>query len=160
MKGLVRIALVAALVGTPVGAAVAQQPPSSPTPSSGSPTPPPPQQQPAPSSPQPQASGQPAGLTVASDSLVGTKVRDGQGKEIGEISKLLIDVKQGKVTSALIKQGGSALGLGGKEISVPWESLALQRGQNQELVATLQQPLLEQAPSASPPSGDQERKQK
>jgi sporulation protein YlmC with PRC-barrel domain len=96
-------------------------------------------------------------LTVASDSLVGTKVRDAQGQDVGEISKLMIDVKQGKVMSAMIKQGGS-LGMGGKEISVPWETLAIQRGQNQELVATMQQPLLDQAPSASPSSG-QDRKQ-
>ena len=104
-----------------------------------------------------------AGVTIASDSLVGTKVRDAQGKDIGEISRLMIDAKQGKVAAAIIKQGG-ALGMGAKEISVPWEGLTLQRGQNQELVVTMQQQYLEQAPSASPSSGqqrqqDQQRKQ-
>ena len=119
------------------------------------------------------ASAQPAapGLTIASDSLVGTKVRDNQGKEIGEITKLLIDAKGGKIASAIIKQGGT-LGMGGTEVSVPWDVLSIQRGDNHRLVVTLQQPLLEQAPqpqkegqqgqppAASPATGgQQERKQ-
>jgi sporulation protein YlmC with PRC-barrel domain len=98
------------------------------------------------------------GVTIASDSLVGTKVRDAQGKELGEISRLMIDAKQGKIAAAVIKQGGT-LGMGAKEISVPWEGLTLQRGQNQELVVTMQQEYLEQAPAASPSSGQQQRQQ-
>jgi sporulation protein YlmC with PRC-barrel domain len=149
--------VVALMLGVPLGTASGQQPP-------------PPQQQPSQQSPAASPSGQ-AGVMIASDSLLGTKVRDNQGREIGELSKLLIDTRQGKVTSAIIQQGGT-LGMGAKEISVPWESLALQRGQNQQLIITMQQPMLEQAPSqqtgsdrqqspaASPPaSGQQERKQ-
>jgi sporulation protein YlmC with PRC-barrel domain len=158
MNPVATFALVTMLTGLPFGTAWAQQPQEAqPQPQQAQPQP---QQTPQPQpqqTPSPQA-GQPA-FTIAADSLVGTKVRDAQGKEIGEISRLMIDAKQGKVAAAIIKQGG-ALGMGGKEISVPWESLTLQRGQNQQLVVTLQQPLLEQAPSASPGTGGQpERKQ-
>jgi sporulation protein YlmC with PRC-barrel domain len=133
MKTLVRLAPAAALAVLLAGPAAAQQPPP-----------------PATTSP---------GLTVASDSLVGTEVRDAQGKVLGKISGLMIDARQGKIAAALIKQGG-ALGMGGKEISVPWDGLTLQRGQNQELVVTMQQQYLEQAPSASPgPDRQPERKQ-
>ena len=133
MKTLVRLAPAAALAVLLAGPAAAQQQPP-----------------PATTSP---------GLTVASDSLVGTEVRDAQGKVIGKISGLMIDARQGKIAAALIKQGG-ALGMGGKEISVPWDGLTLQRGQNQELVVTMQQQYLEQAPSASPgPDRQPERKQ-
>ncbi|HXH83386.1 MAG TPA: PRC-barrel domain-containing protein [Candidatus Tectomicrobia bacterium] len=94
------------------------------------------------------ATGGQQGLAIASDSLIGTRVRDRQGQEIGEVSKLLIDPKDGRVTSVLIRQGG-VLGVGGKEMSVPWSALALQRNERQELVVTLQQQMLEPAPSAS-----------
>jgi len=170
MNALVTLALVAALVGLPVGTALGQQPPQSAQPQPAQPAPSPPSSSPT-GSPADQAGGGQAGVTVASDSLIGTKVRDAQGKEIGAISKLLIDAKQGKVASAIITHGGT-LGMGSKEISVPWEALTLQRGQDQQLVVTMKQPILEQAPSqqsererqqspgASPAtSGQQERKQ-
>lgn len=170
MTRVVTSAMVALMIGLPFGTAAGQQPAQQPPPSQAQPA----QQAPAsspPSSPSDAGRSGQAGVTIASDSLLGTKVRDSEGKEIGEISKLLIDARQGKVTSAIIRQGGT-LGMGGKEISVPWEALALQRGQNQQLIVTMQQPLLEQAPSqqtgrdrqqspaASPPTnGQQERKQ-
>ena len=169
MNALVTSALVAALVGLPVGAAVGQQPPPPAQPQPVQPAPSPPSSSPT-GSPANQAGGVQAGVTIASDSLIGTKVRDAQGKDIGHISKLLIDAKQGRVAAAIIRQGGT-LGMGSKELSVPWEALTLQHGQDQQLVVTMQQPLLErapsqqsdrerqQAPAASPAtSGQQERK--
>jgi sporulation protein YlmC with PRC-barrel domain len=108
------------------------------------------------------------GIEITSDSLLGTKVRDSQGQEIGEISRLLIDAQNGKVTSAIIRQGGT-LGIGGREVSVPWDALKLQRGQNQQLVVTMERQMLEQAPAsarerdrqqppaASPPTGTNDR---
>jgi sporulation protein YlmC with PRC-barrel domain len=99
-----------------------------------------------------------SGVTIASDSLVGTEVRDSQGKEVGEVSKLLIDPKEGKVTSVIIKQGGT-LGMGGKEVSVPWDALKIQQGQDQRPVVTMQRDLLEQAPAASPATGGQDQSQ-
>jgi sporulation protein YlmC with PRC-barrel domain len=155
MRTFVRLAPVAALAGLIAAPVAAQQPPPSPT------QPPPyTTQQPSPGQSTSPPSGQPmsGGVTIASDSLVGTKVRDAQGKELGEISRLMIDAKQGKIAAAVIKQGGT-LGMGAKEISVPWEGLTLQRGQNQELVVTMQQEYLEQAPAASPSSGQQQRQQ-
>jgi sporulation protein YlmC with PRC-barrel domain len=92
-----------------------------------------------------------AAVTVASDTLVGTKVFDNQGKEIGSIDKLLIDPRDGRVASVLIKEGGTA-GMGGKEMSLPWSALKIQRGEK-GLVATMQQPGLDRVPSASPSSG-------
>jgi sporulation protein YlmC with PRC-barrel domain len=126
MKTLLALALATALVGLPLGAGLAQQAP-------------------------PPSNGGSAGLTITSDSLLGTKVRNAEGKEIGQVSKLLIDPKDGRITSVLITRGG-VLGIGGKEVSVPWDALKVQRDQ-QQVVITMQQEMLEQAPSASPPSG-------
>lgn len=136
------------LTAIPLAGAVAQQPPPS---------------QPSPTSAP--AAGQANGIAIASDSLLGTTVKDQQGKDVGKVSKLLIDPNGGKVTSVIVSQGGT-LGMGGKEISVPWESLKLQRTQDQRLVVTMQGPMLEQAPqperqqgqpAASPAGGDKKQ---
>jgi sporulation protein YlmC with PRC-barrel domain len=137
MHRLIGYAVMAALLGLPLQAAAQQPAPPSPQPPSASP----------PSAPPPPAAG--PSVTIASDSIIGTKVRDAQGKDLGEITKLLIDARSGKIASAIIRQGAT-FGMGGTEISVPWETLSLQRGENQRLVVTLQQPLLDQAPQAQP----------
>jgi sporulation protein YlmC with PRC-barrel domain len=161
MRSVIGLVVASALAGLPFSGAVAQQTQAPPQPTQGSQEPTP-QQQPAqgPSgSPGAPASG--GSVQIASDSLVGTKVRDAEGKDIGAVSKLLIDARNGKVTSVIISRGGT-LGMGAKEMSVPWEALKLQRGQDQQLVVTMEQPILDRAPqteqdkdrqpAASPPA--------
>ena len=136
MKRFVVFTLVAAAVGAVPFGSIAQQP-----------TPPQPQmQQPQSSTAAPGAS-QPAGIAIASDSLLGTTVKDQQGKDIGKVSKLMIDPGEGKVTSVVISSGGT-LGMGGKEVSLPWSALKLHRGQDRQLVVIMQREMLEQAPEA------------
>jgi sporulation protein YlmC with PRC-barrel domain len=142
MSRFVTSAIAAVMLSAlPLAGAVAQQPPPSQQPSpTGAPT-----------------AGQSNGIAIASDSLLGTTVKDQQGKDVGKVQKLMIDPNGGKVTSVIIAQGGT-LGMGGKEISVPWEALKLQRAQDQRLVVTMQGQILEQAPpAASPSSGDKKQ---
>jgi sporulation protein YlmC with PRC-barrel domain len=134
MSRFVTFTVVAAAVSAlPLGGALAQQPPPQPQM----------QQQQSPMG----ATGgaQQAGIAIASDSLLGTTVKDQQGKEVGKVSKLMIDPNEGKVTSVIISRGGT-LGMGGKELSLPWDALRLQRGQDQQLVVTMQREMIEQAP--------------
>jgi sporulation protein YlmC with PRC-barrel domain len=141
----------AAVSALPLGGAIAQQPP---------PSQPPVQQSPA-GTAAGQMPGQQTGIAIASDSLLGTAVKDQQGKDIGKVSKLMIDPTEGRVTSVIISSGGT-LGMGGKELSLPWNALQLQRDQDQRLVVTMQREMLQQAPqaeqggqpAASPRSGD------
>jgi len=163
MKQLSVLFVAGAITALPVSSALAQQssspgmsqPGQSTQPPSSSPS------QPGQSGAQPsgpQSSGQQAaqggqqGLHVATDALIGSKVRDSQGKELGEVSKIMIDPQQGKITSLVISMGGT-LGVGGKQVSVPWESVKVQRDQ-QSVVLTMDQKLLEQAPR---PERSQER---
>jgi hypothetical protein len=44
-------------------------------------------------------------------------------------------------------------------MAVPWNAVRVQRGQDQELVVTMQQDMLEQAPAASPGGREQREKQ-
>jgi sporulation protein YlmC with PRC-barrel domain len=150
---VVYVVAVVAVGALPLGGAIAQQ-----------------QQQPGQQQQSPAGAtggaGQQVGIAIASDSLLGTTVKNQQGKDIGKISKLMIDPNEGKVTSVIISSGGT-LGMGGKEMSLPWDALKLQRGQDQQLVVTMQREMLDQAPqaeprqggqpSASPPSGDKKQ---
>jgi len=142
MKLVSAVVVVLALVAP----ALAQQSPSGTsqtpgqTPSTG----------PAPSTSAPSSGAQPA-VQIDSSSIIGSPVRSADGKELGKISRLMIDPREGRIATAVISMG-SKLGVGGRTVAVPWTSLKV--GQEQrKLVFTVDQQLLDQAPSASP-SGD------
>lgn len=142
MKGL-RIGMVAgALLAAPLAAVDAQQQ-----------QPPPP----APASPSVQSSGRAAGVEVAAGTVIGARVRDTEGNELGAVSQLMIEPQQGRITSVVIKRGGT-LGIGGQEMAVPWETVKVQRDGN-DVVLTVQQPVLEQAPRQQG-QGQQDRQDK
>ena len=95
-------------------------------------------------------------ILVGSDSLVGGTVRDSEGRDIGKVSRLMIDPNDGRVTSIIIATGGT-LGVGSNTISVPWSSVKI--GQDRgKLVVTASQ-TLESAPGRASTSPDQQRKQ-
>jgi sporulation protein YlmC with PRC-barrel domain len=139
-KFVVTVALVAGVaLATSVLAQSSGSPPASTSPP------------PASSQPSPSASGQsPAGqgVLVDANSIVGATVRGADGKEIGKVERLMVDPKDGRVRTVVVKQGGT-LGVGGKSVSVPWESMKVAQDGDQ-IVVTAQQQMLEQAPAASP----------
>ena len=53
--------------------------------------------------------------------IIGTRIKNTAGKDLGEIDQLLID-RNGKVTHAVIGLGGVA-GVGEKKVVVPWSEL-------------------------------------
>ena len=61
-----------------------------------------------------------AGLHETKD-IIGTRIKNAAGKDLGEIDQLLID-RNGKVTHAVIGLGGVA-GVGEKKVVVPWSEL-------------------------------------
>ena len=95
-------------------------------------------------------------ILVGSDSLVGGTVRDNEGRDIGKVSRLMIDPNDGRITSIVIATGGT-LGVGSNTISVPWSSVKI--GQDRgKLIVTASQ-TLESAPGRASTSSDQQRKQ-
>lgn len=81
-----------------------------------------------------------------SDRIVGTKVKDAQGKDIGEIDALIIDSQEGKVTHAVIGKGG-LLGVGEQKVVVPWSDVKMTRDSDGDRVAvTMDASRLENAP--------------
>jgi sporulation protein YlmC with PRC-barrel domain len=133
-----------------VTGAAAQQPTSPSDQSQSSPSPS------APSSSQPPASGvsgsaasSQGDVLVDASSIIGATVRS-QGKDIGKVDRLMLDPRDGRVRTVVVKIGG-ALGMGSKTASLPWESVKV--GQDGgKIVVSAEQQLLDQAPSASPSS--------
>lgn len=50
--------------------------------------------------------GQQADILVSTDSLLGTKVKDAQGKDIGKVKKVLIEPTEGKISMVIVSFGG------------------------------------------------------
>jgi sporulation protein YlmC with PRC-barrel domain len=117
-------------------------------------------QQPASPQPPSPAAQQPAGqqpggqVEFDASAIIGSTVRDAQGKNIGKVNRLMVDPHEGRITTVVIGVGG-LLGMGEKLVSMPWNAIKVGRdGDNIVLVA--EQQLLEQAPSAERRERDRE----
>jgi sporulation protein YlmC with PRC-barrel domain len=84
------------------------------------------------------ASGTQSGKTAQSQQqggmrtseLIGNKVTDSQGKELGEISDMVLDLQGGKVHAAVLEFGG-ILGMGEKHYAFPVSQLKPGKNRNQ-----------------------------
>jgi sporulation protein YlmC with PRC-barrel domain len=76
-----------------------------------------------------------AGLHESSD-IIGTKIQNTDGKDVGKIDKLLIDPQTGKVSHVVIDLGG-VLGVGAKQVVVPWSELKMAKAEHEGRKATI-----------------------
>jgi sporulation protein YlmC with PRC-barrel domain len=88
------------------------------------------------------------GVLLSTATLLGTDVRNPLGEEIGEIRQLMIDPQTGRVQYAVVAMGGF-LGLGEKDILVPWRAMGLARDGN-SLVLNVSRELLQDMPGDEP----------
>ncbi|HAT30841.1 MAG TPA: photosystem reaction center subunit H [Janthinobacterium sp.] len=61
---------------------------------------------------------------MGANTLIGNKVVNGKEEELGEIKEIMLDMRSGKVSYAVMSFGGF-MGLGDKLFVVPWPSLTL-----------------------------------
>jgi hypothetical protein len=118
------------------------------------PTTPPVGQQPAPapqaaagsSSPLRFVDAQQPGETLAS-SLMGTQVYNAENQSLGEINDVLL-AADGRLKAVVVGVGGF-LGIGERDVAVPWETLKVSQDEEQDLVLRLEvgREQLEQAPA-------------
>ena len=87
------------------------------------------------------------GRMYDSSALIGMRVRNTQGKDIGEIEALLVNARDGRVSHAVVGVGG-LLGVGEKHLVVPWSDVSISSDSERanRTVATLDQSLLDRAP--------------
>ena len=76
--------------------------------------------------------------------VLGMPIRNEQGREVGEIDNLLIDTRDGRISHVVISVGGF-MGLGEKNVVVPWADLKV-ASEGKRSVATLEQAKLDSAP--------------
>lgn len=76
----------------------------------------------------PQSSGQAITNSYRASDLEGMPINGTQGREIGEISEVIIS-PDGKVSHVVMSKGG-VLGVGGDKYLVPWNRIRLQPDQN------------------------------
>jgi sporulation protein YlmC with PRC-barrel domain len=88
--------------------------------------------------------GKHAGLHETAD-IIGTRIKNSQGKDLGEVDELLID-RSGKVSHVVIGVGGLA-GVGEKNVVVPWSDLKFAPGTaGNKHAITMNEARLESAP--------------
>jgi sporulation protein YlmC with PRC-barrel domain len=92
-------------------------------------------------------SGQPPQVLVNASTLVGSKVKDLAGKEVGEIRELMVDARSGQVAYVVLATGGM-LGLGRTRFAVPFKSLTVSQDGN-AIVLNARGEVLPRAPASS-----------
>jgi sporulation protein YlmC with PRC-barrel domain len=84
---------------------------------------------------------------IESGKLTGIKVKSNQGKDIGEISQLIVDHSSGKISHVVLGKGG-VLGLGEQRIVLAWSDLKIQPDPDNRnrMVAMVDQSKVDSAP--------------
>lgn len=89
----------------------------------------------------------PESNTVESRKLIGMKVKNSQGKDVGEIDQLIVDHSDGKISHVVLGRGG-VLGMGEQKLVVSWSDLKIQPdpASRDRMVAMIDQSTLDSAP--------------
>lgn len=86
--------------------------------------------------------------TLSATTLIGDKVQNHDGEDLGNVKDLMIEVDGGTIAYAVVDFGGF-LGIGGKLFAVPWTALTLHDGSH-EFVLDMDRERLENAPGFDP----------
>lgn len=82
--------------------------------------------------------------TLSATTMIGDKVRNLDGDQLGELKELMIDVRTGRVAYAVLSFGG-ILGMGDKLFAIPWQALSLDT-EDHTFVLDADKEMLEDAP--------------
>src|SRR4051812_41628357 len=64
------------------------------------------------------------GRVLSAATMIGDRVRNPAGEDLGKVEEIMIDVPSGRVAYAVVSFGGF-LGIGDKLFAVPWRALTL-----------------------------------
>jgi sporulation protein YlmC with PRC-barrel domain len=81
---------------------------------------------------------------LSATTMIGDKVVNPQGEELGEIKEFMLDIESGQIAYAVLSFGGF-LGLGDKLFAVPWKALRL-KPNTHSFVLNVDKETLENAP--------------
>jgi sporulation protein YlmC with PRC-barrel domain len=79
--------------------------------------------------------------------IIGTKIKNDQGRDVGEIDQLIVNPSDGQVTH-LVLGGGGVLGVGEQKVVVQWDDVRFQPDPNNRdrMVAMIEQSKIDAAP--------------
>lgn len=81
--------------------------------------------------------------TLSASTLIGDKVMNSQGEQLGTLKEIMLDVESGHVAYAVLDFGGF-LGMGDKFFAVPWQAFSVDET-NRKLVLNVDKETLQQA---------------
>ena len=81
---------------------------------------------------------------LSADKMIGNKVRNSAGEDLGKLEDIMIDVSQGRIAYAVLSFGGF-LGIGDKLFALPWSALR-RNVTNDEFLLDVDKRALENAP--------------
>lgn len=88
--------------------------------------------------------GGPGPALMGANTLIGNDVYNGNDEDLGNIKEIMLDVRSGRVSYAVLSFGGF-LGMGEKLFAVPWSALTLDT-ENKRFVLNVEKVKLESAP--------------
>ena len=83
-------------------------------------------------------------LLLLASSLMGTKVQNSRGENLGTIQDVVLDRQRGHIAYAVLSSG-DLLGLGDRRLAIPWQTLTLDPSRG--LILDLGREALENAPT-------------
>ena len=94
---------------------------------------------------------------VETEKLIGARIKNAEGKDLGEIDGLLVSEREGKVSHVIVGRGGVA-GIGETKVVVPWSDVKL-RWEGNNPVVSIDASVLDRAPryERRQASGDRDR---
>jgi sporulation protein YlmC with PRC-barrel domain len=81
---------------------------------------------------------------LSATSLVGDKVVNSAGEDLGKLDELMIDLQTGRIAYAVLSFGGF-MGIGNKLFAIPWSRLSVDEV-NKRMILDVDRDLLERAP--------------
>jgi len=81
---------------------------------------------------------------LSASTIIGDRVRNPAGEELGEVKELMIDLTSGRIAYVVLTFGGF-LGMGDKLFAIPWEALTLDT-QDHAFILNISKEALENAP--------------
>lgn len=81
---------------------------------------------------------------MSATTLIGNDVRNAQGEDLGNVTDIVIDLRNGRTAYAVLDFGGF-LGMGNKLFAVPWEAMSVDTDQ-ECFILDVDKTFLEEAP--------------
>lgn len=90
--------------------------------------------------------------SLLSTTVIGARVKNREGKDLGEIERLVIDLKSGRVSHVMVGLGGVA-GVGETKVVLPWGAIAMGSDPSlpHRVIASVEQRAVDSAPRWSDP---------